>query len=46
MFYGISIIVGYLMPNTLYKYALSIYDLLTHFVDNIFKRTWADFSQS
>ena len=27
-FYGISIIVGYLMPNTLYTYILNIYDLV------------------
>ena len=27
-FYGISIIVGYLMPNTLYTYTLNIYDLV------------------
>ena len=35
---GISTIVGYLMPNPLYTYTLDIYDLLTHFVGNIFKR--------
>ena len=27
-FYGISTIVGYLMPNPLYKYILNIYDLV------------------
>ena len=27
-FYGISTIVGYLMPNPLYTYILNIYDLL------------------
>ena len=27
-FYGISIIVGYLMPNSLYTYILNIYDLV------------------
>ena len=27
-FYGISIIVGYLMPNPLYTYILNIYDLV------------------
>ena len=40
-FYGISSIVGYLMPSPLYTYILKIYDLLTHFVDNIFKRRQA-----
>ena len=34
-FYGISNIVGYLMPNSLYTYTLNIWDLYTHFVDNI-----------
>ena len=38
-FHGISTIVGYLMPNSVYTYVLNIYDLLTHFVDNIFKCT-------
>ena len=28
MFYGISIILGYLMPNLLYTYILNIYDLV------------------
>ena len=28
LFYGISMIVGYLMPNPLYTYILSIYDLV------------------
>ena len=27
-FYGISNIVGYLMPNPLYEYILNIYDLV------------------
>ena len=27
-FYGISAIVGYLMPNPLYSYILNIYDLV------------------
>ena len=26
-FYGISIIVGYLMPNSIYTFILNIYDL-------------------
>ena len=34
-FYGISTIVGYLMPNPLSTYTK--YDLSTHFVDNILK---------
>ena len=33
-FYSISTIVGYSIPNPVYTY---IYDLLTNFVDNIFK---------
>ena len=40
-FYGISIIVGYLMPNPFYTYISNIYqtyDFLSHFVDNIFKQ--------
>ena len=28
VFYGISIIVGYVMPNRLYTYILNIYDLV------------------
>ena len=28
-FYGISSIVGYFMPNTIYSYILDIYDLQT-----------------
>ena len=28
LFYAISTIVGYLMPNTLYTYILNIYDLV------------------
>ena len=35
-FYGISTIVGYLMPNLLNTYISHIYDLPTHFID-IFK---------
>ena len=35
--YGILTIKGYLMLNSFYIYVLNIYDLLTHFVDNIFK---------
>ena len=27
-FYGISTLVGYLMPNPLYRYRLNIYDLV------------------
>ena len=42
-FYGISTIVGYLMPNPFYTYILNIYDLWTHFVDNILKWAWAHF---
>ena len=30
-FYGISTIVGYLMPNPVYAYILNIYDLLVGF---------------
>ena len=41
VFYSISTIVGYLMPNPVYAY--KIYDLLTHFVDDIFKRLWPHF---
>ena len=37
MVYGISTIVGYLMPNPLYAYLINQYDLLTDFVDDIFK---------
>ena len=36
-FYGISAIVGYLMPNPVYTYRLDIYDLLRHFINNILK---------
>ena len=32
-FYGVSTIVGYLMPNPVFTYILNIYDLQTHFVD-------------
>ena len=35
-FYGISTIVGYLMPN-LFLYTYQIYDFSINFVDNIFK---------
>ena len=38
-FYGISTLLGYLMPNSLNIYVLNMYDLLTHSVDNVFK--WA-----
>ena len=34
-FYGISTIVGYLMPNPVYTYISNIHDLQTHFVDSI-----------
>ena len=40
-FYGISIIVGYLMPNLVFTYILNIYDLETYFLDISFKPTWA-----
>ena len=40
-FYGISTIVGYLMPNSLYTYTSNIYDLWTDFVDNIIKWAYA-----
>ena len=36
-FYEISTIVRYVMPNLPYTCILNIYDLLTHFVDNILK---------
>ena len=42
-FYGISTIVGYSMPNHLYTFILSIYDLETNSVYNIFKWSWAHF---
>ena len=47
-FYGISTTIGYLNPNSfiyiyIYIYIYSIYDFLTHLVDNIFERTWAHF---
>ena len=32
-FYGISTIVGYLMPNLAFTYILNIYDLYTRFFD-------------
>ena len=34
---GVSTSFGYLMQTPLYTYTLNIYDLYTHFVDNIFK---------
>ena len=37
-FYGISTIVGYLMPNHFYSYIMNINDLSTYLVDNFFKR--------
>ena len=36
-FYVISTIVGYLIPNLIYKDILNIYDLQIHFDDNILK---------
>ena len=36
LFWDISTIVGYLMPNPLHTHLLNIYDLETYFVDNIF----------
>ena len=36
-FYGISTLLGYLMPNTVYKYIIC-----EQFVDNIFKQTKAN----
>ena len=38
-FYVISTIIGCLMPNPLYTYILNIYELYTHFLDKVFKRT-------
>ena len=43
LLFGISILVGYLMPNTIYTHVLNVYDLLTHFVDKIFKTSRAHF---
>ena len=40
-FYGTSTLVGYSMPNPLSTCILNIYDLETHFIDNIFKWTHA-----
>ena len=40
-FYGISTLVGHLMPNPFYTYVK--YDLLTNFEDNIFKQAWDRF---
>ena len=42
-FYGISIIVGYSMSNPFYAYIVNIYDLPTHFIDNIFTSARANF---
>ena len=36
-------IVGYSMPIPLYRYKINIYDMLTHFVDNILKRAFGLF---
>ena len=36
-FYGISTLIGDLMPNPQYTYIVNIYDLWTHFRDNIFQ---------
>ena len=38
IWFGISPIVGNLMPNPVYTYILDIYELETYFVDNVFKR--------
>ena len=35
-FFTISTIVGYLMPNPVYTSVLNIYELKSHFADNIF----------
>ena len=35
-FYGISTLVGYLMPNLFYTYILNIGFVNAYFVDNIF----------
>ena len=43
-FYGISTIVGYIMPNLLYTCLLNPYDLLTHFLDDIFNELQLFFS--
>ena len=32
-FYGISTVIGYLMPNPVFTNILNIYELKTHFVD-------------
>ena len=40
-FYGITIIVGHIMPNTFYTYIQ--YMISRHFVYNIFKRAKAHF---
>ena len=39
-FYGVSTIIGYLIPNPVYTCILNIYDFPTHFVDNILKRVF------
>ena len=48
LFCGISTIVSNLMPNNVYRYILNIYiyDLSTHFIDNILKQTRAFFSHT
>ena len=33
LFYGISTLVGYLMPNPVFTYTLNIHDLFTHFLE-------------
>ena len=35
-FFGISTLLGYFIPNHVYTCTLSIYDLLTNFIGNIF----------
>ena len=42
-FYGISTIVGYIMPNSVNTYILNIYNFQTHFVGYISKRALAHF---
>ena len=43
MFYCISTLVGYLMPNPVYTYISNIYNSLRYFIDNIFRCVWAHF---
>ena len=47
-FYGISTIVGYLIPNSVYTYIYikCNHKLQTYFVDNILKRTWSLFAKN